>query len=140
MVINTLRFGQIEVDDLDVIRFEKGIYGFRDENSFILLHNEEYKPFMWLQSTSTPELAFIVLDPWVVEDQYALELGPDLKERLQITQEEQVLTIAIVTIPENQNEMTINLKAPILINIEEKIGEQIILNDDTYSIRHRIQG
>lgn len=139
MLINTLRFGKIEVDNIEVIHFGRGIFGFREEKDFVLLHHEEHKPFMWLQSTSTPELAFIILDPWMVNEDYSLELSEDLKERLKICKEEQVLILSIVTIPENQSDMTINLMAPIVINIEEKLGEQIILNDERYSVRHRLQ-
>lgn len=139
MLINTLRFGKIEVDNTEVIQFERGIFGFRDEKEFVLLHLEEHKPFMWLQSTSTPELAFIMLDPWIVDEHYSLELSDEAKERIKIYKEEQVLILSIVTIPENQNEMTMNLMAPIVINIEEKLGEQYILNDERYSVRHQFQ-
>ena len=63
--INTLRFGELEIEEQDVVRFADGIPAFEDEHEFVLLPYEEGTPYMFLQSMMTPELAFLMTDPFV---------------------------------------------------------------------------
>ncbi|MCK4257410.1 MAG: flagellar assembly protein FliW [Halanaerobiales bacterium] len=140
MKINTPRFGELEYKEEDVLNFPKGILGFAEENQFILLNEEIHAPFMWLQSVKNPKLAFVVLNPWEVLSDYQIEFNEEVRTRLQITDEAQVMTLGITIIPEDPRQMTINLRAPLLINVESRLGEQIIHSDDQYDIRYPVLG
>ena len=72
----------------------------------------------------------------MVYDGYVVDLEDEDVLLLQITDPSKVLTLAIVIIPEKIDEIRVNLKAPILINIEKKLGKQIILDNDNLPIRY----
>ncbi len=136
MRINTLRFGDLEYGLEDLFRFPDGIKGLSREDRFILLKDKIQEPFMWLQSLNSTDLAFVVLDPWLVEPGYQIEITEDVKQRLQIQCEDQVMVLGIVVIPGEMEKMTINLRAPLILNLESRLGEQIILTDEGYDLRH----
>lgn len=138
MKIQNTRFGEMEYREEDVLTFSKGILGFSEEKRYLLLSEVVAAPFMWLQSIDNPDLGFVVLDPWLVLAEYQLDLTEDIRERLQITNSEKVLTLGIIVIPEDPQKMTINLRAPLVINTETRFGEQFVLSDDKFDIRHPV--
>lgn len=136
MKLNILHYGEIECQEDEIISFPKGLFGFPEETQFYLMTDPEQAPFMLLQSIHTSYLAFVVLDPWAVESNYGFELQKETKEELQIEREEDVMVLGIVVVPDNVKEMTINLRAPLIINVAKRVGEQIILSDEQFAIRH----
>lgn len=138
MKIQNTRFGELEYREEDILNFPKGILGFPEVQNFLLLQEVIRAPFMWLQSIENPDLAFVVLDPWLVLPDYQLDLNEDVRDRLQITDSAQVMTLGITVIPEDPQKMTINLRAPIIINTQSGLGEQLVLTDDVYSVRYPI--
>lgn len=138
MKIQNTRFGELEYREEDLLNFPKGILGFPEVQNFLFLHEVVRAPFMWLQSIENPTLAFVVLDPWLVLSDYQLDLNDDIRERLQITDSAQVMTLGITVIPEDPQKMTINLRAPLIINTQSRIGEQLVLADDMYSVRYPV--
>lgn len=133
MEISTTQFGDIEYESSDVITFSQGIPGFEDQQSFIIIPSGDIDfPFNMLQSTQTDSLAFIVTDPFLFVDNYDFELSQSDAAFLKISDEgdlEDVIALSIVTIPENVEDTTINIMAPLMINNKEKIGKQILLNE-----------
>ncbi len=65
-------------------------------------------------------------------------IDDDLKERLKVTGEAEIMILGITVIPDNPQKMTINLRAPLVINVESRLGEQVILADDHYEIRYPV--
>ncbi|MEM6553704.1 MAG: flagellar assembly protein FliW, partial [Planctomycetota bacterium] len=59
MIIKTSRFGEVEVDDNRVIRFERGVLGFPKYKDYVLIDGGEESYFWWLQSVEVPDLAFV---------------------------------------------------------------------------------
>lgn len=141
MKVQTTRFGEIDVPDPDVISIPEGIPGFPEFQRYVLLeHDSEGTPFKWLQSLENGALAFIVMDPQLLISSLPVELDGESRQTFGAEQvDERFALMCIVNVPhENPMEMTINLRAPILVHLEKRIGKQIILADETYSIRHRI--
>ncbi|MGI6050148.1 MAG: flagellar assembly protein FliW [Acetivibrionales bacterium] len=137
MQLETDHFGTIEIDENEFIYFPEGIPGFEKSNRFVLIgNNAGEEVFYWLQSVDYPDLCFVVTDPFMVYDGYVVDLEDEDVLLLQITDPSKVLTLAIVIIPEKIDEIRVNLKAPILINIEKKLGKQIILDNDNLPIRY----
>lgn len=137
MQLKTVNFGEIEINEEDVIIFPEGIPGFEDSKKYVLIGNESNEAvFFWLQSVDIPELCFVVTDPFMVYDGYGVDVEDEDVELLELTDPKKVLTLTIVVIPENINEIRVNLKAPIIINMEKKLGKQIIQKNDDLPIRY----
>lgn len=139
MRIDTRDFGEIEIDEEMIIDFPQGILGFENIKRYIIINNpDEENPFQWLQSIDNPELVFIVINPFLVELDYDIILPESAIEKLRIEDEKDIAIHTIVVIPEKLEEMTTNLSGPIIINIKEKLGKQIILDDNRYGTKHYI--
>lgn len=128
--ISTTRFGEIEYKDEDVIYFNNGIPAFEAEHQFIIIGNEEKSPFAFLQSITTKDLALAITDPFTFYHDYEFELDEQTKEKLEINDVESIVVWNILSIPEDFKKTTINLKAPVIINVVNKKGKQIILKED----------
>lgn len=137
MQINTEQFGMIEINEDDVITFPEGIPGFEELCRFTLLSmGDDFRNFFWLQSIDKPHICFVVTDPFVIYNGYEVNIGDDDMELLQITSPEMVMTLVIVVIPENTRDIRVNLKAPVIINVESKLGKQVLQSDETLPIRY----
>lgn len=128
--INTTRFGKIEYEDEEVIYFNNGIPAFETEHQFIIIGNEEKSPFAFLQSITTKDLALAITDPFTFYRDYEFEIDELTKEELELKDVNEVGVWNVLSIPKEFKKTTINLKAPIVINIEKKKGKQIILKED----------
>ncbi|GAB6138165.1 flagellar assembly protein FliW [Halanaerobaculum tunisiense] len=139
MKLETTRFGEIDIEQEEIINFAQGLYGFREQQEFILLEDAE-TDFFWLQSVVNPDLAFLVSQPWIFCQDYEFDLGEKTKKELKLESPEDVLVINTITVPDDPQQMTMNLKAPLVINEQERLGKQIILNDTDYPIKYRLFG
>lgn len=137
MKVETTRFGEIEVEEDNVLNFLVGPYGFEEEKEFVLWSEEE-TPFFWMQSINSPDLAFVVSEPWAFYEEYEFDISEQLEEKLALKSQDEVLVFNIIVIPENPKEMTMNLKSPIVINKKERLAKQIILEEEDYPVRYRL--
>ncbi len=137
MKVSTKFFGELEVQDKDIINFAEGIPGFKELTKYALIHDEG-TDFSYLQSVDNKSVCFIIVPPALVVGNYDIEICEDTVEKLEIDKEEDVLLYAILTIPDDLNKMTANLKAPIIINRKNGKGKQEILDDDRYEIKHKV--
>ena len=92
--------------------------------------------FFWLQSIDRPEVCFVVTDPFVIYNGYEVKIEDDDLELLGIASPKTVLTLVIVVIPENPEDIRVNLKAPVVINIERNLGKQVLQQDESLPIRY----
>lgn len=137
--INTLRFGELEIEEQDVVRFADGIPAFEDEHEFVVLPYEEGTPYMFLQSMATPELAFLMTDPFVFFPDYSFELDDENMEKLAINSMDDVLVCTLISIPRSGvADMTTNLLAPVVINRHTMQAKQIVLEKTQYTTKHRL--
>ena len=82
------RFGEMEIPDSKILHFPVGILGFETEKQFALLPfdpNIEC-PLQWLHSLATPELAFVVTDPYTYMPDYQLTLTDEEKKQIDLGQ------------------------------------------------------
>ncbi len=138
MVIQTTRFGAVTITKEDLINFPEGLLGFNDLKSFVLLDDPNDEIFAWLQSCEESSIAFPVLEPELFTDKYTIKFNRHELEALQSEDQSRVRSFAIITIPEDPTQMTANLKAPIVINVEKRIGRQCVLQDNSLNIREPI--
>lgn len=139
MQLQTRLFGTIEIDANDTLYFPCGIPGFENVKKFVLLGKQEVGThFFWLQGIDDPNLAFVVTDPFYIHPDYYVDVDDEEIEELDIKDTECVLTISIVTIPEKIENMTVNLRAPILINLQNKTGKQVVMKNDNFPVRYHV--
>ncbi|MDT8858785.1 flagellar assembly protein FliW [Alkalihalobacillus sp. MEB130] len=138
MKLETKYQGHIEVDEKTVLMFEKGIPAFETETSFVLLPLEEGTPFLVLQSTKTPEVAFIVINPFEFVPGYEVKLPDSTIEALEIEKPEDVATFVMLTVKEPFNDTTANLQAPVIINANKQKGKQLLMSNSPYETKHAI--
>ena len=131
--INTNYFGEIEIDDKEIIIFKEGMIGFEGINRFALVGETDL--FVeWLQSVDET-ISFAVMDPFIADSDYSFEIPDNVIEELNIKDKNEILIRTVVIIPEDITKIRTNLQAPIIINLKEKMAMQIML-DDTYPIRY----
>ena len=139
MEITTVRFGKIQVQGNKVLNFPKGILGFSANKKFILFPHNEGSPFFWLQSIEDGALAFVVMNPQLVKNDYTVNIEQHVLEELKAQDLSDLEVMYIVTIPNNQpQQMTINLLGPIIINAKQRCALQIVSTEDKYSHRHPV--
>lgn len=137
--IDTLRFGELEVEEQDVVRFDEGIPAFEEEHEFVMLPYEEGTPYMFLQSLATPDLAFLTTDPFVFFPEYTFELDDENMERLAIKTMDDVLVCTMISLPKSGiADMTTNLLAPVVINRHTMQARQVVLEKTQYTTKHRL--
>jgi len=140
--VNTNAFGKIAIEDEKIIRFEHGILGFPDLKDFTLIYNIDKgieSSIKWLQSLDEPNFAMPVMNPNLVMDDYVPMFDRDLLKPLGANLDpENLMMLVTVTVPKDITQTTVNLKAPIIVNVEERKAVQLISDDDTYSIKYAI--
>lgn len=120
------------------ILFKKGIPGFQECKSFKLKEIEDMEPFNLLQSVENEELGLVLISPFEVEKNYEIKLSDELLKELEIKSPEEVCLFTTVTLNSDVEKITTNLRAPIVVNIKNGYGEQIIIENDKYKIKHPI--
>ncbi len=138
MKIETDYRGEVEYTESDVIHFEEAMYGFEGLKEFLLIGSlEEELPFHWLQSIEDTNLTFVITDPFLFVEEYDFELDEFTTEQLELENIEDLIVYTTVIIPDSVEEVTVNLKSPIIINIRTKKAKQVILKED-YAYKHSI--
>ncbi len=138
MEIMTRDFGKIEVDKSDVISFNSGLPGFDDLKDFVLLPLAEESPFIIMQAVEDPDIAFVTVEPGNLIQNYEFEISDKVEKNLKIESISNLLILNIITLKDKIDKSTANLSAPIVINLEEKLGQQVILDDQRYQVRYKI--
>lgn len=135
MKINTLRFGEIEIDKERVFSFLLPIIGFNELNKFVILDVNKDGFFRWLQSVEDPAIAFPIVSVFSLNIDYSIDLPDNVVETLRINDVEKLLVMNIASIPQdNPQGTTINLLAPLIFNLEEYLAGQVILSGSGYDI------
>lgn len=139
MQTNTKYFGTVTYEAEDVLSFPKGLFGFEQEQSFLLL------PFagsdgnmLCLQSLRTPSLAFVAMNPFSLSPDYAPVLTDEELEQMHVQRSEDLCYYVLCVVRQPVGASTVNLRCPVVIHDEERQGMQVILETDRYGMRHRL--
>lgn len=140
MKAKTRMFGEIDIQDDKIITMEGGMIGFPEMQKFTLIYDEEKgnkSHIMWLQSMDDPQTAFPVINPITIKEDYNPSVNEELLHPLGEMSPEDTFVLTTVRVPKDIHDMSINLKAPIIINMKNNRGAQIIIEDDL-PIRYEI--
>lgn len=138
MEITTKYHGVIETDEKDILQFQNGIPGFLEEKSFVSLPLDKDSPFWILQSTVTPELGFVMVNPFLFFKSYEFDLSENDKQFLSLKSKSDVSVWTILNVKDPFEESTANLQAPIILNTKNNHAKQIILNDNRYKTKEKL--
>ena len=131
MEIKTRIFGDVTISDEKMINFPNGIVGFPDLKDFALIHDEEQGDqagIRWMQSVQEPNFAMPVINPLVVKEDYDPMVDDELLAV--IGKGENILVLTTITVPTDLSKMSVNLKAPFVINVDTRKAVQVVLEDD----------
>ncbi len=137
MLIKTTRFGALEVNAADMIRFPSGVLGLDDCKHWVLLADAQNQSLGWLQCTTRPEVALAVVSPRRFVPDYQFRIFRSELEALRLGGIEDAQVLVIVG--KGVNGATLNLKAPVVINVAERLARQVIANGDLplqYELTH----
>lgn len=142
MKINTRKFGEINIEEKKILTMPEGLPGFSGFKRFILLENPDTRPFCWFQSVESPDLALVVINPFLFKPDYCFDLkGMITTKNWTDISEKDLLIYVVVNISENnlhQKEITANLIGPIVINPVKNEAVQLVLSDSAYSHNYNI--
>jgi len=135
MNIATTRFGRLMVDDADVLTFVDGLIGMEQCRRWVLLADAENAALAWLQSLDRPELALAVVSPQRFVPGYRVRAARRDIEPLGLEQPADAQVLAIISHADGA--LSLNLKAPLVIHLAERVGRQIVARDD-HAVQYRL--
>lgn len=140
MIIQTKYLGEVEINQDKIIKFPQGILGFEFHREFIILNILNNDNFKILQDLKNPNIAFFIINPWDFYNDYIVDIADEELGKIGIypNRENDMLISNIVTLGKIFQESTVNLLAPIVINMANREGRQFILNEVKYTTRHRL--
>jgi flagellar assembly factor FliW len=128
----------VELKQSEPIFFPEGLVGCADWRSFVLVAVSDDEPVCLLQSTDEPEIALLVTDPRLIDPTYACPLSPADRAALRLAADDEPLLLCTLTLRREPASITANLVGPIVVNLRERVGKQLVLADTTYSARHLV--
>ena len=131
---STSRVETLGIDARDVVAFPEGLPGFEACRGFVVLASESTAPLQSLMATEGPDASFLALDPKVVLPEYRYQLSEADLARLHATPDVPLLWLALVAV-DADGAVTVNLRAPIVINPASMVGYQLMPHDCLYPLR-----
>lgn len=141
MQINTRIFGEVEISDEKIITFENGIIGFPDMKKFALIHDEDVGQgagIRYMQSLDEAGFAMPVMDPLIVKPDYDPEVEDELLTGLGDVTGENLLVLVTVSVPADLTKMSVNLRGPLIINVDTHRACQVIIDSSDFPVKFPI--
>ena len=137
MKLQAKYFGEIDYLEEDILTFPAGLFGFEEEHQFLLLPFEgSAGSLLCFQSVNTPALAFVAMDPFSLDPDYAPELQPKELRALGVKESQELGFYVLCVVKKPVSESTVNLKCPVAVHPETRVAQQVILETDRYEMRH----
>jgi flagellar assembly factor FliW len=136
MNISTTRFGSLTIDETDVLTFVDGLIGMEDCRRWVLLGDAENPALGWLQCLDRPEVAMAVVSPRRFVPDYEVRVAKREIASLGLNDPNQAQVLVIIS--NTSGALALNLKAPLIIHLEERLGRQIVARDD-HAVQHCVE-
>lgn len=141
MLVKTKYFGEIDLTEDKIITLDNGLMGFENYKKYTILYDSEadgQPNISWLQSVEEPGLALPVISPFLVKPDYNPVVEDEVLKPLGELNEENLAIFLVLTVPSRPEEVTANLKAPVIINADTRQGCQIIVENKDYVIKYKV--
>lgn len=137
MNINTRDFGIIQVEDDAVFDFDDGLYGFEDDKRFAIFERPfEDISFLYLQSLDHEIPCFLVFEPWELHPDYRPVLSQEDLSACQVDSIDDLIFLVIATVSSTIENLSINIKSPVVLNPKTRKARQVILQNPDYTVRY----
>lgn len=139
MLVKTRHFGEVDIHEEKIIEFEGGIFGFEDCKLYTLLFDNEKgdrADVYWLQSLDEPTLAIPVMSPFLLKPDYSPQVEDELLIPLGELTEENIVILVSLTVTSDITNMSMNLKAPFIINSDTRKGSQVVVENPDYEVKY----
>jgi len=136
MIVQTSRFGSVEIQEDRVIQFARGILGFPKFKNYVLIQPDADSTFYWLQSLEAADLAFVVTDPLLFVPDYQVPLREEARVELNLSDLSEANVLVIVN--KVGDMLTANLQGPLVIHAGTRVAAQIVISEKKYQTRHPI--
>ncbi len=134
-IVKTREYGEINVSEQNKIIFKKPIFGFENLLEYYLIPLQEPVQFALLQSAEDQDISFIVTQPRLFISDYLLDIDDKDAAMLEMSEGDEIADYAIVTIPQNVEDITMNILGPIVINTKNNYAVQSVSNCEHYTTR-----
>lgn len=141
MLVKTKHFGEIDLTEDKILTFNNGIMGFEDFKKYTILFDSEdgEEPVIsWLQSLDEETFAIPVVSPLLVKEDYNPIVEDEWLSSLGELTDENIVILLTITVPADLEKMTVNLKAPFVINSDTRKGCQIIVENKDYEVKYNV--
>ena len=138
VLINSVRFGDVDCEESATLSFPTGLLGFEDETAFAVVNVDEDGVYSWLQSASDPSLAFLATSPHFFFADYSPEVNDADVAELDLRDPSETLLLCLLTIDDDN--ITANLLGPIVVNTRTRVARQVVLADSEWSTREPLSG
>ena len=138
MLLKTRCFGEVKIKKEEIIKFTQPILGFDEYKQYILMKNKSIFPTFWLQSVDDPGLAFPIVSPFFIDENYSIKLHVSDFEDINLKEFNDVIVLTLLVVPEDISLTRTNLRAPIIYNPIEKLAKQIVLQEGKYPIHFHV--
>lgn len=136
MKMYSTRFGDIEIDDNSIITFPYGLPGFSELIRFTIISCDQTEPIRWLQSIEDADVSIPIINPFIIKPDYEIEVNDDELDVIKTHSEEDMIVLNIMVLPEELSKMTVNLMAPLLINVKDMLGTQTMMDYKPIPIKY----
>ncbi len=136
MEINSSRFGTVEIDEQSIIGFPDGLPGFEGMTKYAIIRCDQTEPIQWLQSVDDADISIPIINPFIIKPDYEIEVNDDELDHIKTHSEEDMIVLNVMVLPDDLSQMTINLMAPLLINVNEMLGMQVMMDYKPLPIRY----
>ncbi|MCQ2610647.1 MAG: flagellar assembly protein FliW [Treponema sp.] len=137
MDVKTKQGKTVSVEEKDIYSFPEGLFGFENYKDYAVIESE-YQPFMWMQSLQEEKLAFLIVDPFLVCNEYELDIDDKQLAKINVNDPADVVVMSIVTIPAGGSPVTANLQGPLVFNKSSHKALQAIINNNKWTTKFDI--
>jgi len=120
------------------ITFAAGLVGCGDWQRFRLVQTEDAAPISLLQCVDEPEIGFYVVDPYLIAEEYELEMPPAAAQAIGLRDWKEALVFCTLVVRQEPQSVTANLLGPLVVNRANGLGVQVVLSGSGYSSRHLV--
>jgi len=139
MKVESVRFGTVEVADDRVVHFVRPIVGFDELGDYGLIDDPTTAPVLWLQSLDAPDVLFPLVDLALVAGGYTVDLDDEAVAALGVERAEEARLLGILTLSQEPSAVSVNLRAPIVLNARRATALQLVLQDADLPVRHPVR-
>jgi len=122
-------------DEDKAVEVRGGLLGFPEYTRFALIRMNDEGLVYRLQSLENEGINFVVVPAAAFFPDYAPVVDDEVAARFNLPGGADVLLLLVVTLGSSFKESTVNLMAPLILDPQARVAEQIIVENPDFSVR-----